>query len=148
MVKTHTTLTVDPEILKRAREKLGNLSQLFQEALESHLNTHETDIAGINYNLEKIKEKKMLKERMDLDIKIKETQEKLRIYEEEVQKKKEERLKMEKDEIERKTICQNCGAINAPKTHNFPIGAICNSCYLSSTKDQIKKWNAQPTIQK
>ena len=44
MVKIHTTLSVDNELMQKAKEKMFNLSEIFENALKKALNQTEIKI--------------------------------------------------------------------------------------------------------
>lgn len=57
----------------------------------------------------------------------------------EAEEQEQQQQEGERQEQERMK-CQNCGAIEATKWHDFKIGRICHACYMNSDGKQIGEW--------
>lgn len=145
MTKAHTTLTLDIDIIEKCKALQINISGECQKFLEKVVNTYQNDIEGVNLELLNIEIVRLKNQKMKIDMEL---QNKLRTKEmlEEIIKKKEEtKLQEEKEQIENANRCDNCKEIKSDqmKMHTFGNKKICNSCFMSSTKDKTKEWTKE-----
>lgn len=142
MAKAHTTLTIDNETLERAKKMNINISGSLQEYLEMLIARESKDIDKINIELERRKLKKAKEEREDINLKIKEYETNIANYEEYIKKQEDKKLQEEKEKIELLKTCINCNKIleEGNKRHEFPIGLICNVCFVNEGKENYKRW--------
>lgn len=145
MAKTHTTVTVDVDVLESARALRINISGEFNDFLKALLNQYNEDVDGINVRLERINLEKAIKKNQYWQSTIKECQAKIEKWEQRHKEKEEERLKKEKEEIENSKKCLNCGRVieGEMKSHEFIKGIVCNVCFLNSNADDLKRWNSK-----
>jgi len=141
MPKQITTITIDGDLLKKAKAMQINISGSLQEYLEKIIMQNENDLDGVNLELLNIEivrlqnELNKVQTTLSSKMKLRET----------IHQKQEERnmqkLEEERQKIEEAKKCFNCGVVNENlKMHNFPVGLICNGCYQGSNGQQIKKW--------
>lgn len=141
-MKTHTTLTVDAEVIEKARAIGINISGEFNDFLINRFNQKTENIEGINIQIERKTLEKAQKEANKLAIIIRNCQENIQRWEEMKEKKDQEVLQKEKDRIEANKKCQNCGSIlEGKKSFMFGNGAVCNSCYMAASSSDVEKWN-------
>jgi len=142
MTKTHTTLTIDGEVLDKAKALQINISGEFQKFLEKMVMTYESDVEGINLELLNIELAKLKTNKMKIDMEL---QSKLRtkeMLENIIKQKDEERLKQEKEAIENAKKCINCGRTieEGNTSHKFGKGIVCHSCFMSADGSAVKRW--------
>lgn len=145
MVKGNFHAVFNPDIYQEFQKIVGkgNVRAEFEKYMNTVVATNNDDIDGIDIKLLNLEIERLNK---FIQKKKAELENKLRLKEQIENKEKikqEELLKAEKDKIEKATKCAHCGAIIHEKmtSHDFEIGKICNSCFMSDAKDNIKKWN-------
>lgn len=143
MVKTHTTVTVDIELVEEARRLNINVSGAFNEFLEGLLAKYNEDVEGINIRLERIRITKLTNQLNHIQTQLKNGQSLIARWEKIQQDKEENKLQEEKETIENAMKCINCGKImeEQMKSHKFNKGHVCHSCFMSASKESIKGWN-------
>jgi cell division protein FtsB len=52
-MKAHTTLSIDPDIIKMAKAAGLNMSQIFQEALEAHIGSEKPETLAVKLSMER-----------------------------------------------------------------------------------------------
>ena len=140
-----TSIVIDKEVITKLRRMgITNISAEIRDHLQKLVETSNINVDGINLELLKMEQEKRVKQMNQLSAEMRyfETQiEKIRELQE---KNKEAELLKQKKEAEKLSKCQNCGQIlpEKVKRHRFPIGAICNACFLTSNKEAIQQWNA------
>jgi len=142
-MKTHTTLTCDPENLQRARNLGMNLSAEFNEYLGVLIARKTQNTSAIDLELEKMRLKRLTNKMTDLQLELKACQENITKVEELNAQKQEAALEKEKEIMKKETSCMNCGQpfSEKTKTHKFTLGLICHGCFMSCDKSDIKRWN-------
>lgn len=142
MAKTHTTLTIDSEILEQAKSLNINISGALSDYLGSLIAKYEEDIEGINIRLERINLEKALKKLSHWQMTVKQCQAKIEKWEEIQKQKEEDQLQKEKEEIENAKKCIHCNRLieGDMKSHNFTKGLVCNICYMNARSEDIKQW--------
>ena len=140
MTKKTISITLDEENADWARQNLNNISSTINEFLENCIARYDGDIEGIDYKLEKMKEKKLQAKLLKLQSEIQVTQERIQLWEEKKAEKEQKRLENEKKTIEKAETCQNCGTKITPKWHKFAVGQICNTCLLGANAEDVRKW--------
>lgn len=142
-MKSKVTINVDTLILEEAKLYNINISSTTEEALRSNLAIQKGNVNGINKQILMVKIKKKEAEITKNTSELMVFRENLKKINEIEEKKQEEILEKEKKKVQKRTHCQNCGKFIEKKTkhHDFPIGKICNHCFLSSNSISISKWN-------
>ena len=103
--------------------KSGDTDKIDLDILENEINKLSKDLSKIQT---KLQNKITLKEKMQTKIQEKEIQ----------------RLEAEKKAIEEAKKCYNCGMFiqEGKKVHEFPVGNICNGCFMSMSNEQYENW--------
>lgn len=140
-MKVQTMVTIDEELKRIAKRHQICISTALNEYLQVLVDRQEQDVDGINIELERNKLSKLQKKASSVQIEINTCQKNILNWENKQQKKEEERLKKEKDLIESQSKCMNCGNPIQHKSHKFKVGNVCNACYMTSTSEDIEKWN-------
>jgi len=142
-MKSKVTINIESNLLAEARINNMNISQSTEETIRNKLMFLNGDISGINEQILEIELKKDEKELTKLQIKVAQQKELLAKIRMDRTKNEQARLEKEKERIEKAKRCHNCGNIlsDKQKFHRFPKGNICNGCYLSCDKEQIRTWN-------
>jgi len=142
MTKTHTTLSINAELIDQAKKLKINISKTLSDSLESIFRTHDKNIDGINIKLEKIKLETAIENIKIWQRKLKISEEIIKRHEELQKEKEEQELMAEKERIESAKRCDNCKEIKGEqmKMHAFGKKQICNKCFMSSNPEDIKKW--------
>lgn len=138
-----TPLLLDKEDKEKAKRLGINLSELCRNAIRTTLSIQQGDVTGVSIELTKKRDEELRAKINELQIEHRGILAQLEKFKE-VQKQEEiKQLEEEKESIEKQVKCQNCGEFVGEKVkkHPFPIGSICNGCFLTATNDQIKKWN-------
>lgn len=143
MVSGNFHAIFDPQTYREFVEIVGkgNVRRVFEDFMLNTIATDRKDAEGINIQILNIEidklQKRLNKVQAELQNKLsmKEKYEQMQVDAE------EQRLKKEKDDLEKKSRCANCGNMQSKKFHIFPVGNVCNSCFLNADKHQIKKWN-------
>jgi hypothetical protein len=142
MAKTHVTLSIDVDLREEAKQANINLSEALSEYLRFILAKNTQDIDKINYEIEVRQLEKLIikQKKMSMDIQKKQT-----MLQEYIMSKENEQIKLlqaEKQQLELKTTCKECGQIKAREEGTlWKIGFICHSCFKErATGDKIKKW--------
>ena len=143
MSKTHTTLTIDQDILDKAKAMQLNISGEFQKFLDKLILTYNHNIEGVNLELLNIEIIKLKNTKIKIDMELQTKLRQKEVMEEVIKKKEEDELKQQKENIEKQSQCQQCKRVlgDKEKKHSFLVGIICNSCFLSSDSNSIKRWN-------
>lgn len=146
MAKTITTIYIESEIKNQIVKQGYNISKTVEEHFQHLINVHQKDVKGLDKellerNIKKVDSKisALVRERDSYRTQVNEIMKNQ-------DKKKEEEIRREKEEVEKMTKCMNCGDFVGEKIkkHSFPIGNICNACFLTSNADQHKEWNRKP----
>lgn len=142
-MKTHTTVSVDAELIEKAKTLNINVSGNFNDYLSSLINQRQNNLEGINIELEMIKQRKLQTQFNNIKMELDDCTQKIGRYQELEEQKKQQELEKEKQRIEASTKCINCGSFleEGKKSHRFPKGNVCNGCFLSSNSESIKRWN-------
>lgn len=142
-MKSTTSITINPEILRLARMQSLNVSEIAEQAL--------TNIVTGNTQVSLDLQKNMLR-KAEITDQILKLQAELSLINESINQVQENRRKEEmqllekkKAELEVASKCVECGEIvgDPARIHKFPIGMICHSCFLNG-KGKSKKWNMLP----
>lgn len=141
MGKTHTTISIDEDLRRQARQLGINLSEIMEESLRVCFAEKEGNVENINIEIEKNKQKKLEKQLVFLQKQLKNSQNLVENYQNIVGKKKEEELIRQKEEAEKMITCQNCNILKkAEFMFDFKIGKICKACYMVATGEEVKRW--------
>lgn len=150
MAKIHTTLTVDQNVIKQAKELGINISKALNDKLKTLISIKTNDLEGISIELEQMKRKKIIKEINALQQKLEICQDNITNIEQKQTEIEQERLENEKKRLEKERNCLNCGKIipvgrdrnHKIKVHGqrFPKGMVCNECYYAADGIKIKGW--------
>lgn len=144
-MKGNIHILVDPNTYKEfmAIVGRGNLTRTIEQFMLNTIAVNNKDTKGIdikllNNDLERLK-RKLSKIQAELTQKQK-LKEK---YEEEHRKAEELALIEEKERIEAKHKCIQCGRIinEAEKIHKFPKGSVCSGCFMAADSSNIKRWS-------
>ena len=143
MRKGHTTLTIDNDVIEKAKSLGLNISGEFQKFLEKMVLTYEGDIEGINLELLNIDIVKLKNQKLKIDLEL---QSKLRTKEQLeaiIKQKEQDNLQKEKEAIESSKHCKQCNKLmlEGEKSHKFSIGQICNSCFMNAKGEDFKRWS-------
>jgi hypothetical protein len=141
-MKANTTLTIDVNLRNKARQLNINLSELFKESLINKIAILEEDVEGIDVVLIKRELEREERKLNNISGKVSSLRTKLLMIEEKKNKEQELKLKEEKKIIEELRKCKNCGVVIETETkfHDFPIGKICNACFISTPPKETKRW--------
>lgn len=141
-MKSQLTITVDTELLKRAKIKKLNVSEECERGLMLKVNfmdnnTEEFDKEVLNKELKDCEEIFYEKQQQIIQIKGKLEQ----IKEKQLENDKKE-LEKTKNKTKLEKSCLNCGILlgNEENVQKFPKGLVCQSCYMAGNKESMKKW--------
>lgn len=140
-MKSKVTLNCETNLLEESRNYQINLSKTLEEALINKLSfikgdTENMDIALTKKELDK-EEKKLTK----IQTKVSSLRSIISQAEDLILKEEEKRIKEEKKKVEALTKCINCGSFfGDKKAHKFNSGLVCNTCFMSGTPEDIKRW--------
>lgn len=129
----HKTITVDADDWDSLKSLNINLSSEIRDYLRQLRAKNETDVEGINLQLEQQKLKKNMQKLAKIQAEIQKSQENIKKIEEISQKKEEERLKKEKELIKKSTRCNSCNNLLNTKDRiiiNDNL-IVCKACYHS-----------------
>lgn len=148
-MKVHVNVSIDSYLLDKAKEARINMSQTCEDAIRTQLNVIKGDLAGINIDIERKKLEREEQQLKQLQSNIIEGRAIIAKWEEAAKTATLERLEQQRKEAEKLSKCQHCGQILSEKMkkHKFPIGAICNACFMTSAQDNWKKWNSTQPLQ-
>lgn len=140
MTKIITTICLDAEVVEQARHLNLNISQTCNDALKAKAAIIKGDVNDINKELLAIDITKLQNELSQKSITLNSKLEQMRKIEVIETNKIEESLKKEKERIENSKKCVICKfpKADAVKMHIFPIGQVCNSCFME--KRDAGKW--------
>ena len=143
MTKTHTTLSLDMEVLEGVKALNINISGEVNDFLRRLIARDEQNIHQINIELERISLEKAEKQLKKWQNMFKIAQNRIEKWEEMQQNREKERLEKEKRDIEASKKCINCGNIHEGfyKWHKFDKGLVCKSCFLASNSDDLARWS-------
>lgn len=141
MTKRTIAITVDSDTIQRVRQLNINISGTISEFLENLIASHDQNIGVINIRLEKLERDKAIKKLGYWKSQLNERDNRINNYEEMKAEQEKARLEKEKQEIERKGRCANCGSGKSAKWYPFKIGNVCVSCFLAADKDIIARWS-------
>lgn len=142
MGKTHTTLSIDEDYRRQAREMGLNLSETLNDALTLRFAQITGNSAKISEEIEKKRLKKAQKELEKWQFEAKNAQKNLEILQKSLEEAKEKELLDQKAAIEELKTCINCkNQTQEERLIHFPAGLICKGCYLIASGEDIKKWN-------
>jgi post-segregation antitoxin (ccd killing protein) len=139
-MKAVTTVTIDAEVLEKARALGINLSGGMNDYLKSMIAISEKDISGLNLEIEIKKRNKLAKQLGDIQAQFKACNDHIQAFQELTQKKDQERLEKEKETMERQKECYSCKTTAAPKWHAFGNIKVCSGCFMGSNAQRIKEW--------
>jgi len=144
LTKTHTTLTVDQEIIDKAKRLGLNMSKEFQNFLSKYINTYHQNIDGIDLEILNIEIDRLKLEADDINLQLRGKLELKEQIEAKMKNKEEERLKVEKENLEKLNKCIACGHIfnDDMKKYGFRQGNVCKACFVVATNDDVEKWNS------
>ncbi len=139
-MKTHTTVSLDMEVLAKAKELGINVSGMFNDYLKVLVLEETRDVEGVNLellNTEIQKEQELFDKHQAKISQLRVTKKSL---ETKIEAEKEEALRVEKEKLEQAKKCVKCGnlAVNNPK--KFPKGTLCNPCYRSMSGMDLDKF--------
>ena len=137
----HKTITVDIDDWKYLRRHNINLSAEIRDYLSQRVAIMRGELGGIDIELIRRKLEVKKEKFTELQAEIRSMEEILFKAKEKVEEQKITALEEEKKKIEASTKCINCSNIISHKAHQFNNGKVCHACYMTTTGDQIKKWN-------
>lgn len=141
MAKTHITVSLDNETASTLRDMKINISGTINEMLQNYINQYNNDIEGINIRIEQINAQKYLKKINHYQALLKATNVRIEKYKEMQVAIEESKLKAEKEKIEAQKRCIKCGNMwEDHKWVKFDAGNVCQSCYRSASKEDVKSW--------
>jgi len=142
-MKTHVNITLETELVKRARQLNINISAATEEYIKILIARKTQNTEAINLEIEKLKFKELSEKIAQLQSEANICNENIRKVEELGKKAEIEALEREKEQLKRESSCINCGSPFNPKTktHKFKAGNVCNACFMSSDRDMVRKWN-------
>ena len=142
-MKTHTTVTIDIELIEKAKKMNINVSGAFNEYLRNVVAQSSGDLADINYELLCADINRLTNKKLKIDAEL---QQKVRTREridDEMKERDEQKLLDEKKKIEDSKKCIECGRIleEGNKFHTFKKGTVCNGCFMNVGNIKFKGWN-------
>ena len=142
-MKIHTTLTIDSEVMKKAKKLNINLSGTFNDYLKNVVAQSTGDLADINYELLCIDITRLSNRKLKLDSELHQKIQTKERIDDERHNREEEKLQMEKEKIESAKKCIGCGTIlsEGHKVHNFTAGKVCNVCFFGADANKMKEWS-------
>lgn len=141
MGKTHTTLSIDEDLRRQAKENNINLTETLNDALRLKIAQFEGNVAEIDIIIEEKRLKKAQKEAQKWQNMVKNAQNNIENWQKIKEKEQIELLEKQKAEAETMQTCKNCGIFGKSDTmFTFKIGNICKGCYMVATGEQIKRW--------
>lgn len=145
MTKAHITLSIDSEIIEAIRSTGVNMSKEVNDYFKTWLVANESNTENLNIELTRLQLEKNLKKLNHYQVAVKSCRTKLDRWEEQQKEMQEGKLQKEKEDIESMNRCVDCGNLipEVAKRHKFPSGAVCNACFLTSSKENIRKWNGE-----
>ena len=140
---THKTITVDVHDWNYLKRNNINLSAEVRSYLTERVALMRGDVGGIDIELLKRKLEKKQEKHNNLMSEIRHIEKTLADYNQMVEKKRIEKLEQEKTELENQQKCINCDQVILSKKYKFKAGFVCNSCFLSTDGEQVKKWSEE-----
>ena len=142
MVKVQTSINIDEDLRRQAREQNLNITEVLDEALRLILAKNEGNSAGISLEIAKKSLKKARKQLQKWQNEAKTQEKNIEILEKEAQKRQEEALLKAKQEAESKKKCQKCGIITAEERliHVKTGDYICKNCFFTGSKEEMAAW--------
>ena len=140
-MKSKVTINMDSFLLDEAKQYRINISQSAEEAVQSKIGILKGDASTVDKRLLIAQIEKTEKKAVKINVELVELRQQMKGIEEYESKKEETKLIKEKKAIEQQAMCSNCGLQIATKSHKFPIGLICNACFMCSNATQFNKWN-------
>lgn len=143
MAKTHINLSIESEVYREFVEVVnkGNVSGYVENYMQNTIATQRKDTNKINIRILNIEIEQLHKKVSKLNSEL---QNKVSLKEKYdlIQKDKEKTtLEKEQKKIELSQQCINCNKIlDKLKVHKFPNGNVCNTCYMGSDNEMLKKW--------
>lgn len=143
MVKGLVTHSIDTNIYERFCDRVGNKSRsaVVESLIENYISYDNKEVSKVD-QVKTENEMQLIEERLKEDSArlriLKDTALKLDMAQKEEAARVLEAAQMEK---ERESKCFNCGSILGFKFHRFNKGNICQSCFLSSHKEDIDRWS-------
>ena len=122
----------------------GQRSEIIRNFIKDYSNSIKGNLNDINLELLKVQIVSLENQKIKIDTELQSKKSilanALKVQEED----RVNRLEADKKRIEDSKKCKNCGKMLAEemKFHNFPIGAICHSCYLNADGSAYKRWNS------
>ena len=143
MSKANTTLTIEPDLLESAKSLRINMSQTLSEALRIKVGAIKGDIDDINEELLNMQINELRNNINKDTITLHGKLEQQNMIISRRKEKEEERVKLEKEALEKANSCFNCerplGATE--KKHMFTKGVVCHACLMSADGKTIREWS-------
>lgn len=121
----------------------GNVRSSLEKYMNNIIAYNNQDIDGINIKLIEMDIERLQNSITKLNAELQHKQQLREKYEENRRKNEENRLELEKNALEKTKKCANCGKIlnEKMKIEEFPIGKVCNTCFMSAIKEDLRRWN-------
>ena len=145
MGKIHLNISIDQYVVGDARALNLNLSGTCEDALRSKIALMRQDSSEFDLKMLRKKVGENEQKVVEIQQKLHLDREKIKLIQQNIVKKENEQLEKQKEMAKKYNSCANCGANIIPtvKSHKFVIGRICNSCFMSSDNEQIKRWRTE-----
>jgi hypothetical protein len=143
MTKTHICISIDSDLIEKAKHLQINMSGEFQRFIENAIAIQNNDIEGLNLQLINIDIVRLQNQKFKTDLELQNLLKKKEVVGAAIKKQEEEKLRNEKEAIQALEKCQCCGdnIAEGMKKHKFAVGYICNSCFIGAGGKEFKKWN-------
>jgi len=143
-MKSIISVSVDSELIKRARELNFNISGTFNDFLKNMIAIETEDIDGINLEIEQkelTKNEKILAKYQKI---VQKSRERIQKIQQQRDEKEQERLMKEKEKIEKAKKCRYClidiSTFDDSKTQKLKDGTICcKNCFFNNYKNIKEK---------
>jgi hypothetical protein len=141
MSRVQKIIHVEDEDWKAMPE--GSRSEIIRKFMRDYNNTLKGNLNDINIEILKVQIITLENQKIKIDTEL---QSKKNIVEQAIKAQEELRVnKLEEDKkkIEEAKKCLNCGKIleEGMRSHNFPKGLVCHSCFMGVDSKKVKEWD-------
>ena len=136
-MKTHTTLTIDFEVMEKAKGLSLNISQECENFLRNRVNNFRKDLNFYDLKLLLLKKDKVSKVLGEKQAELRNIEEQIHSINEKAKEEEEKRLQLEKEALEKEKLCVVCLKPVLGKFRTWHGKMVCNNCFVPGLLKKI-----------
>jgi hypothetical protein len=144
-MKAHTTITIDQEILEKAKSIHLNISGECENFLSNRINMVRKDLNSYDLQLLQLKKEKLDKSLSSTQGELREVENQIQQIELKVKEEEEKKLQQEREVIEKEKMCLLCHTALVESRIKIisPGKVVCQNCWSTSSRKILKIINEE-----